>query len=77
METVVVGVDGSAGAERALLFAAKEAHLRKARLRAVTVWHLPAMIGSGGLAGAPTYPVTAEEFEQGAGKTLEKSLAER
>jgi nucleotide-binding universal stress UspA family protein len=75
MQTVVVGVDGSAGAERALLFAAKEARFRGARLRAVTVWHLPAMMGSGGMAGAPTYPVTAEQFEQGATKTLEKSLA--
>ena len=35
---VVVGVDGSEGAQRALEWAADEARLRGARLRAVCVW---------------------------------------
>ena len=35
---VVVGVDGSKGARLALLWAAQEARLRVARLRAVHVW---------------------------------------
>ena len=36
--TVVVGVDGSAGAAEALRWAVAEAHLRKARLRIVHAW---------------------------------------
>jgi nucleotide-binding universal stress UspA family protein len=36
--TIVVGVDGSAGAAEALRWAVAEAHLRKARLRIVHAW---------------------------------------
>jgi nucleotide-binding universal stress UspA family protein len=42
METIVVGVDGSAGAASALEFAAAEAALRNARLRVVSAWEIPA-----------------------------------
>ena len=35
---VAVGVDGSEGSRRALRWAAEEARLRGARLRAITVW---------------------------------------
>ena len=38
METIVVGLDGSEGSIAALRWAANEAALRKAKLRAVTVW---------------------------------------
>ena len=40
MGTIVVGVDGSAGSQEALRFAAAEARLRKAKLRAVAAWTL-------------------------------------
>jgi nucleotide-binding universal stress UspA family protein len=72
MGTVVVGVDGSPGAECALRFAAQEAKLRGARLRVVTAWHLPAM-GNGG--AFPMYPIAPDEFKEGTKKMLEKSLS--
>ncbi|MHB8870425.1 MAG: universal stress protein [Thermoleophilia bacterium] len=44
MQTIVVGVDGSAHGEAALGFAAQEAALREARLLIVYVWQLPSII---------------------------------
>ena len=49
---VVVGVDGSDGARRALQWAAEEARLRGARLRAVHVW---SYLDQAGEAFDPTY----------------------
>jgi nucleotide-binding universal stress UspA family protein len=49
-ETIVVGVDGSAGAAAALEFAVREATLRKARLRIVSAWETPVEWYTGGLA---------------------------
>ena len=69
MGTVVVGVDGSAGSERALRFAAQEARQRSARLRVVNAWHVPAVAG-GGFA----VPISPAEFEEGAKNILKKSL---
>jgi nucleotide-binding universal stress UspA family protein len=40
MHTIIVGVDGSAGGDAALQFAAEEARMRNARLRVVSVWEL-------------------------------------
>ena len=54
METVVVGVDGSACASAALEFAAREAALRGARLRIISAWEIAPMIGSVGI-----YPAEA------------------
>jgi nucleotide-binding universal stress UspA family protein len=39
--TIVVGVDGSEGAERALRWAVEEAALRRAQLRVVHAWRVP------------------------------------
>ena len=50
METIVVGVDGSRGAQAALRFALAEAGLRDAAVKAVMAWHLP---NYGGTAGLP------------------------
>ena len=56
--TVVVGVDGSDHAERALAWAIEEAKLRGARLHAVTAWHASMDYGSPGY--APTAATTIE-----------------
>jgi nucleotide-binding universal stress UspA family protein len=49
MALIVVGVDGSPGAQAALEWAAAEARLRGAPLRIAHAWHLPAATyGSGG-----------------------------
>ena len=50
--TVVVGVDGSAGARAAASFALEEARLRHARLRLVAAWYLPIVACDGGFAPA-------------------------
>jgi len=52
METILVGVDGSAPAQRALEFAAQEAELRAARLRVVSAWEIPPAVYGGGFAPA-------------------------
>jgi nucleotide-binding universal stress UspA family protein len=41
MDTIVVGVDGSAGSIEAIRWAAAEAKLRGAKLRAVAAWEFP------------------------------------
>jgi len=40
-ELIVVGLDGSEGSRRALRFALREARIRRARVQAVAVWHIP------------------------------------
>jgi nucleotide-binding universal stress UspA family protein len=52
MDTIVVGVDGSETAGRALEFAAQEAELCGARLRVVSGWEIPAAVYGGGFAPA-------------------------
>ncbi len=46
METIVVGVDGSECARAALEIAAREAELRGAHLRVVSVWEVPISMGA-------------------------------
>jgi nucleotide-binding universal stress UspA family protein len=60
MATVVVGVDSSDGAKRALAFALEEARLRKTALRVVHVWSFPAIAGS----GVTFTPSAGFDFEQ-------------
>ena len=45
MTTIVVGVDSSGDAQRALRFAVDEAKLRAAPLRVICAWELPANLG--------------------------------
>jgi len=52
MKTIVVGVDGSAPAQRALEFAAEEAILRGGRLRVVCAWQISPDVYGGGFAPA-------------------------
>lgn len=51
MAVIVVGVDGSPSSREALRWAARQAELTGATLRAVEVWHLPNTYGM-----APDYP---------------------
>ena len=53
METILVGVDGSACAQAALAFAAREAALRGASLRIVCAWETPTWVDVGVLAPGP------------------------
>ncbi len=62
-EGLVVGVDGSEGAERALLWAASEARLRGARLRVVLAWEPPVQILAGGGWVVPTDEMLARHQE--------------
>jgi nucleotide-binding universal stress UspA family protein len=49
MKTIVVGVDGSAGSQVAVEFAAHEAVAHGARLRLVSAWEVPTNVLSGGV----------------------------
>jgi nucleotide-binding universal stress UspA family protein len=73
--TVVVGVDGSSCSYEALTFAIDEARLRKAALRIVTAWNVPALAYSGGFAPG----VDPSMFEAGAkttsGQAIERARA--
>jgi len=72
METIVVGVDGSQGARRALEVAAREAALRRARLRIVCAWHIPATLLSNG-----AFPGDAlDVFRADAERTVRHALDE-
>jgi nucleotide-binding universal stress UspA family protein len=72
MATVVVGVDGSDGAQEALRVAVREARLRGARLRVVAAWHLPAMT-YGGVVFSPD--IDQADFKDSASGALETALA--
>jgi nucleotide-binding universal stress UspA family protein len=74
METIVVGVDGSAGARAALEFAAREAALRQARLRIVCAWEIPPAVYAGGFAPTLDQP-TLEGFRYGAETIVNEATA--
>lgn len=74
METIVVGVDGSEGAREALEFAAREAALRKGRLRIVCAWEIPPAVYGGGF--APTLDQsTLDGFREGAETVVQEAVA--
>jgi nucleotide-binding universal stress UspA family protein len=77
METIVVGIDGSSGAEAALDFAGAEAKLRGAKLRIVAAWEVPvaAYAGVGGFSppiDTSTFDVFRERAEQVANEAAEQ-----
>jgi nucleotide-binding universal stress UspA family protein len=74
METIVVGVDGSAGARAALEFAAREAALRQARLRIVCAWEIPPAVYAGGFAPTLDQP-TLDGFRAGAETIVNEAVA--
>ncbi len=45
MERIVVGVDGSSGAQQALEWAVEEARRRNAVVEVVHAWHFPVAMG--------------------------------
>jgi nucleotide-binding universal stress UspA family protein len=74
METIVVGVDGSVCARAALQFAAREAALRKARLRIVCAWEIPPAVYGGGFAPTLDQP-TLDGFRAGAETVAQEAVA--
>jgi nucleotide-binding universal stress UspA family protein len=74
METIVVGVDGSAGARAALEFAAREAALRRARLRIVCAWEIPPSVYAGGFGPTLDQP-TLDGFRYGAETIVNEATA--
>jgi nucleotide-binding universal stress UspA family protein len=67
---IVVGMDGSPSAKRALRWAAAQARLTGARLHVITAWELPFCYG-----WAPALPYD-EELAVTAGKVLSTSVGE-
>lgn len=61
MATVVVGVDGSGGAQGALRFAVEEARIRGAVVRAVMAWDVDTQAYSAGPWGPMIDPTELEE----------------
>jgi nucleotide-binding universal stress UspA family protein len=78
MSVIVVGVDGSQGAAAALRWAAAEARLRGAHLRAVHAWNMPtiAYAGSGFVAPPSFEDDLGQAAETGLSQWLEAAKAE-
>ena len=71
MSTIVVGVDGSDTAVKALEFALAEAKLRGSEVKAVSAWHVPAAAYESGWAPVP---LDIGDFEKPAHDALAASL---
>jgi nucleotide-binding universal stress UspA family protein len=67
---VVVGIDGSPGADAALEFAVDEARLRSAELRVVCAWEVPPMSYAGGF----VVPDLEDGLERAAHATVKEAL---
>jgi nucleotide-binding universal stress UspA family protein len=79
MGTIVVGLDGSQGSRAALEWALAEARLRKATVRAVHAWQIPA-VGTAeapwALLGSTDYlELDPDDLKKAAGDALEQELA--
>jgi nucleotide-binding universal stress UspA family protein len=75
---IVVGIDGSEGAHRALEWAVDEARLRGASLLVVHAWHVPPLVtGAGPFDASVTLDAdTIERVEKTAGEIVDRELAE-
>lgn len=71
MKRIVVGVDGSEGARRALAWAVDEAERWDATLVVVNAWSMPVMAAPTGLAPMPVLPESGE-LEGSAGALLDE-----
>ena len=67
---IVVGLDGSESSKEALRWAARQARLTNAALRAVIAWHLPTNYGW------PVPPYPELDFEADARKILDQAIDE-
>ena len=74
MGRIVVGVDGSDCSKEALVWAAKEAALRRAALEAVCAFHVPAGWLGLGDGTVMTDPVAVDDLERYAEATLNECL---
>jgi nucleotide-binding universal stress UspA family protein len=74
MQRIVVGIDGSQGARRALEWAVAEAKLRDAHLVVVHAWLEPAAVAVGSVITAGG--AEPEVFEDAAWRTVTELLAE-
>src|SRR5579875_1740459 len=70
---ILVGIDGSEVAQRALVAAAREAELRGEQLRIVCAWQAPAPIYAGGY--VPNLDGPREEMRRSAEKLAEDAVA--
>jgi nucleotide-binding universal stress UspA family protein len=71
MERIVVGVDGSENARRALEWAIAEANIRQARLTVVSAWQIPNVVLSSPVA---TAAYDADVWRDAARETVEAAL---
>jgi nucleotide-binding universal stress UspA family protein len=69
---IVVGIDGSDGARRALDFAVEEALMRDSDLRIVSAWHIPTQLFS---SGAVAGQLDMEAFEASMRAAAESQVA--
>jgi nucleotide-binding universal stress UspA family protein len=74
MQRIVVGIDGSEGARRALEWAVAEAKLRDAHLVVIHAWVEPAAVAVGSAISAAA--AEPEIFEEAAERTLADTLAD-
>jgi nucleotide-binding universal stress UspA family protein len=75
MADIVVGVDGSREAQRALRWALDEAAVRGARVRAVHAYETPLLLTGYGPGGVVVSPELAERAEAEAAEVIEKVMA--
>jgi nucleotide-binding universal stress UspA family protein len=74
---IVVGVDGSKGAQSALSWALAEARLRQTALRVVSAWEVPVLIFGAAPAFAPPLDPTGDpDLALAAERTIEDALRE-
>jgi nucleotide-binding universal stress UspA family protein len=73
---VVVGVDGSDQADRALSWSIDEALLRSAGIRIVTAWHVP-LAAFAGHGGSPAAGTTLEDTVRLAAEGIADAAADR
>jgi nucleotide-binding universal stress UspA family protein len=75
VETILVGVDGSAQGREALACAAKEAALHGARLRIICAWTIPSAVYASGFAPA-TEESPLDSFGRNAEAIVRDAVAE-
>ncbi len=75
MKTIVVGTDGSAGANAAVEFAAREAVAHKAKLRVVASWEVPPVVMVSPEMAADLFTAIQEEAQAIAAESVNAAKA--